>query len=383
METKANYLLIGAFTIAGFFGLLAFLMWLMGHDNQGDFDDYFVLFPEIGGISAGTQVQFSGVPVGQVTDIRLAPNGSVRVQMRLREDTPIRTDSEAVMMPQGITGLSLVSVSSGSASAELLEPAADGAMPQIRAGRSVLDSLTESAPALLDELRHSAEQLGHLLSDDNISRANAVLANVESASANLDQAISDVSAAVEGVAEVATTLGEFSKQFDGLGAQLQTTLGSADEAARQIAHAAEGVGQIDFAGISGEAQGILADLRVMLGSDDAAELPRNLSDTLAAATGLMNDLREGGAVEKLNETLEQASRAANRVAEAADGLPQLSTRVQQLAARAEGVIASFGANAALQSDARGALRELGRAAAAVASTARSIERNPSALIRGR
>ena len=51
--------------------------------------------------------------------------------------------------------------------------------------------------------------------------------------------------------------------------------------------AAKSVAAVDFAALSAEAQGILADLRAMIGSDDAAALPRNLSDTLAAASAVL------------------------------------------------------------------------------------------------
>ncbi|QJD17253.1 MlaD family protein [Paracoccus sanguinis] len=486
METKANYLLIGSFTIAGFLGLLAFLMWFMGRDGQNAFDDYVVVFPEIGGISAGTQVQFSGVPVGQVTDIRLDPDGRVRVQLRLRADTPIRTDSEAVMVPQGITGLSTVSVSAGTGTAPLLEEPEEG-LPQIRAGRSTLDSITEAAPELVDELRNSAAQLSRLLSDENLAHADAVLRNVDQASGKLDQAIGDISEAVSGIAGVGATLKDFSTQFDGLGARIDGALASVDSAASGVGKAAEAVAAtdfaalsteakgvladaraligsdaaaalpgklggtldqasamltelreggtagrlnealtgvstaaaqvteaargldgkidgaltgiesaagevgsaaksvaaVDFAALSAEAQGILADLRAMIGSDDAAALPRNLSDTLAAASAVLKDLHEGGTAQRLNQSLTAVSEAAARVGRAADGIAPLSARLQQLAARTDQVVSSFGGNGALQAEFTRALREVARAAASVGSTARAIERNPQSIIRGR
>lgn len=155
------------------------------------------------------------------------------------------------------------------------------------------------------------------------------------------------------------------------------------EMVAQVDSAAESVDEFDFAGISAQATGILQDLRAMLGSEDAAQLPRNLSDTLQAASGLLNDLREGGAVGNLNATLSSARTAADEVAAAARRLPQLAARFEQLAARAESVIASYGGGSAFNTEAIGMLRELRRATAAFGSLARTIERNPRAFILGR
>ncbi|WBU56336.1 intermembrane transport protein PqiB [Paracoccus sediminicola] len=151
----------------------------------------------------------------------------------------------------------------------------------------------------------------------------------------------------------------------------------------QIDEAAEAVEDFGFEEISAQAEAILSDLRIMLGSEDAEELPRNLSDTLEAASGLLNDLRDGNAAGSLNDTLASARVAADEVAEAAQTLPELSARFQRLAARAEQVIAAYGDNGAISNDARAMIRELGRAASSFGSLARTIERNPRAFILGR
>ena len=65
--------------------------------------------------------------------------------------------------------------------------------------------------------------------------------------------------------------------------------------------------------------------------------------TLKAASGLLNDLRDGNAVGSLNQALASASTAAQDVSDASKRLPQLSARLEALAARAETVIAAYGA----------------------------------------
>ena len=121
----------------------------------------------------------------------------------------------------------------------------------------------------------------------------------------------------------------------------------------------------------------------MLGTEDAEQLPRNLSDTLKAASGLLNDLRDGNAAGSLNSALASASTAAGDVSQAAKSLPQLSARLEQRAARADAVLAAYGARSDFNNETVNLMREMRRAANAFGSLARTIERNPQAFILGR
>ena len=151
----------------------------------------------------------------------------------------------------------------------------------------------------------------------------------------------------------------------------------------QIDAAAAKVGEVDFAAISTEAEGILKDVRAMLGTEDAAQLPRNLSQTLQAASGLLNDLRDGNAAGSLNQALKSASTAADNVSASVQRLPQLSARLEALAARAESVISAYGDRSNFNTETINLMREMRRAANAFGSLARTIERNPQAFILGR
>ena len=151
----------------------------------------------------------------------------------------------------------------------------------------------------------------------------------------------------------------------------------------EVEEAAIAVEEFDFAGISASAQGLIEDLRAMLGTEDAEQLPRNLSDTLQAASALLNDLREGGAAGNLNAALQSARRAAGQIAPAASNLPNLSLRFQQLAARVEAVIGAYGDRGAFNTETINTMRSLRRAAEAFGSLASTIERNPRAFILGR
>ena len=82
METRSNYVLIGAVTVALLVGLLLFFVWLAGLSNVAT-KCYDIYFPAVGGINKGTNVSFSGVPVGQVSKIGLLPNRPEFVWVRI------------------------------------------------------------------------------------------------------------------------------------------------------------------------------------------------------------------------------------------------------------------------------------------------------------
>ncbi|WP_294924153.1 MlaD family protein [uncultured Paracoccus sp.] len=151
----------------------------------------------------------------------------------------------------------------------------------------------------------------------------------------------------------------------------------------RIEAAVDSFDEFDFPGISEKVSAILGDLRTMLGSEDAEQLPRNLSETLQAASGLLNDLRDGNAAGSLNEALVSARVAADRIAASTERMPEVTRRIEALLARADTVIAAYGNRSDFNNEAIGMMREMRRAANAFGSLARLIERNPRAFILGR
>lgn len=155
------------------------------------------------------------------------------------------------------------------------------------------------------------------------------------------------------------------------------------EMVENIDIAAQSVEEFDFPGISDEAKGILQDIRAMLGTEDAEQLPKNLSDTLKAASGLLNDLRDGNAVGSLNDLLVSAKEATENVSASVRNLPDLTRRLEGLIARADTAVAAYGARSDFNNEMLNMMREMRRAANSFGSLARMIERNPRAFILGR
>ncbi|WCR10913.1 MCE family protein [Paracoccus stylophorae] len=282
--------------------------------------------------------------------------------------------------------------------------AADNAGAALESASSVAAKLNEAAdrlPAILESLQTAATsvqdvnfasigaQLDATLQDvrDVIGtpeaealpqRITALVETLDSAAAQVETLAGDIQQSGAG-----ENLGRMIDEATAAFRSVQEAAVDVPEMVDQIDAAAASVNEVDFAQISAQAEGILADLRAMLGSEDAEQLPRNLSSTLEAASGLLNDLRDGNAAGSLNQALASASVAADEVAKSVQQLPQLVQRLQNTAARADSVFAAYGDRSAFNTEAISMLRELRRATESFGSLVRMIERNPRAFILGR
>lgn len=248
LETRANYVLIGAFTIAGLLGILAFFLWFARLELDRQFAYYDIRFPTVSGLSNASDVRFSGLPVGQVVDVRLAPvrDGTILVRVEVAADTPVRTDSVATIESQGVTGVSFVGIGPGTPEAPLLMPTPDMPVPEIEAGRSMLQSLSEDAPKLLENALKVIEDISALLGDENQNRVNAILVNIEDASAEFAAALEDFSAVTGNVSDFAEQIGRFNETLESLSNDLTGVLATADTTIASIGELSEqGKGVLD------------------------------------------------------------------------------------------------------------------------------------------
>jgi phospholipid/cholesterol/gamma-HCH transport system substrate-binding protein len=106
METRSNYVMVGTVTVALLVGVLLFIVWLAGLSNKATkcYDIYFA--QGVGGLNKGSNVSFSGVPVGQITKISLLPNRPefVWVRVEVDEQTPVLQGTTAQIKGVGFTG---------------------------------------------------------------------------------------------------------------------------------------------------------------------------------------------------------------------------------------------------------------------------------------
>lgn len=116
METRANYVVIGLFTLAVVVGVFGFVYWFQNIGGTGERAVYRVAFEgSVSGLRTGGSVLFNGIRVGEVTGLQLNPEKPQQVVATIAVDrsVAIRPDTQIGMEFQGLTGIAALSLKGG------------------------------------------------------------------------------------------------------------------------------------------------------------------------------------------------------------------------------------------------------------------------------
>lgn len=264
METRANYVWVGAVSLVLLALLAVFIVWLaqLGTANRKEYDIFFE--QSVGGLANGSEVTFKGVPAGQVKRIELWRQNPefVRVRISLHPDIPILEGTTA-SISASFTGVSNVSLGGAVQGAPpITEPGPDG-VPVIPAQPGGLGEILASAPLLLERLATLTDRLTRLLSDENQASISGILANTDRMSAQLADMGPDFRAAL---IELQGTLAQSTETL----AAFESTLRSTDEL------------------LNDEGESLARELRATLGAarQAATTLEATMQDTRPAAREL-------------------------------------------------------------------------------------------------
>jgi phospholipid/cholesterol/gamma-HCH transport system substrate-binding protein len=164
METRAPFVIVGAFVLAAIAAVFGFVYWLQNTGGLGPRATYHIQFEgSVPGLLVGAAVLFNGIRVGEVSDIRLAPDSPRRVNaiISVASTTPVRADTKVGLEFQGLTGVPVVALEGGMLVAGtdevptlIAEPGAGQGMTQAArdALRKVGSVLSENAGALKDTI---------------------------------------------------------------------------------------------------------------------------------------------------------------------------------------------------------------------------------------
>ena len=242
METKANYVLIGVFTLIVSLFLLLFALWAAKYSSEQSWREYLVIFNEpVTGLSEGSTVQYNGISVGTVQKLRLAPDDPRRViaQLRLAADAPIKADTRAKISMPSLTGSPIIQLTGGSPGSPALADVDPREIPVIQTEASALQNIADTANRLV-------ARLDQVLSEENVKRVAATLANIESMTGAVAEQREDLRAMIvnarQASEQLQTTLAttnravedidrELVAKLPGLVSRLDSTLNSLDSAA--------------------------------------------------------------------------------------------------------------------------------------------------------
>lgn len=390
----------------------------------------------VSGLEPGASVQYGGLSVGEVSaiaaEVRDTEAGpEIRLMANLAID-PARLglaqgagrdevlDFFEAAVAQGLRArLATANLFSSALVVELVElpDAAPASFDRTAEPLPVLPSAVSNLPDFTATAEGMLERINQLPIEELINQAISLMASVEtlarsdSTQAAPDAVVAlledtrslvndeatralpgDIRAAVAELRAVVTelreggtlkTLASALERADAVAANLQTASADFPGLVEDLRSVAQKANSLQAEELMAAATRVLDSADKVIGTDAARDLPPALNAALDQVRATLSELRDGGAVENANATMASARDAADAVAKATDGLPELSARLERLVRQAEGLIAAYGDRSDFNEETVATLREVRSAARSVSQLARAIERNPNSLLTGR
>src|SRR6201993_4783952 len=201
METRAHYVAVGTFVLAVIFLAFVAVLWLGSTEYGEQAKRYYIFFRgSVAGLNKGSQVQYNGIPVGQVVDIRVDPNNLEQIQVTVEINTnivDIKSDARAFLDANILNGIATIQIRGGTQEAVNLEPQPGHKYPVIKAGRSELEEVKASLPELVADVKAATRSLNALLDEQNRQAVSDTLQNVRTITGALVEPSKEVNEVVD------------------------------------------------------------------------------------------------------------------------------------------------------------------------------------------
>ncbi|MCB1475888.1 MAG: MCE family protein [Rhodobiaceae bacterium] len=233
METRANPVIVGLFTIVAIVAAFGFIYWLGRYSEQGSQTEYRVVFvDDVSGLNNGSPVLFNGIKVGQVSSMTLAPYDPTQivVHINVADDTPVKVDTKALLQTQGITGGAVLMLKPGKATSVALKDAwgDPNSAPLIFAEPSGLQNLLDAAQQLVTRVDGVAARLDTLIAT-NETAVTRIVGNVETLTGSLAGKSDKIGQFIDDASAVARELRSASERIDSLVSRIDGMVGTTDD----------------------------------------------------------------------------------------------------------------------------------------------------------
>jgi len=302
METRAHYVAVGAFVLTMIVLAFAAVLWLGRAELTTQFANYDIFFiGPVSGLRDGAVVEYSGVPVGRVSDIRIDPTNveQIRVTVEIDSTVAIKADAAAAVESNLLSGVSYIQIVGGTQDAPLLLPQPGQRYAVIRSHRSRFASIAQRAPQILEKASDALDSLNEMLDEKNRRAVAETLEHIRVLSDGLGNTNKDIDElavnANTAVLTATTLLGNVDRSYsgpDGLGNRAGTALTDFDRVAKDLVLTLQDARP----GIRTFSQQTLSDVGALVG--EARQLISGVSRLVATierdpSRVLLGDRREG------------------------------------------------------------------------------------------
>ena len=359
METKANYVAVGIFTLVMLLAAFGFVYWTAG-TGGGDFATLRVRIPgSASGLGRGSAVLFNGVKVGDVTRIFIDVNDPTVALADTKIDrlTPITKSTTADVGLAGLTGQASIELKGGVAGEQsLLEIAEEnGTIAEITANPSALGNILQ-------------------LAQNFLTRADAVLTGVEdfvndvktplvATAENAQKFAEALGRNSDNIDQFLASVGDLSKTFSAVSGRLDSTLATVEDLLKAVDR--EKVTSIvdNVETVTSDLKGVSKNLETMMaGVDKAVSSITTLSESATGTISRVDEIVAGvdpamvrSAIDGIRQTTETARKAADDIAKVTtkfgnraeeidkmiSDASQLAERLNAASVRVDGVLAKI------------------------------------------
>ncbi|MDP2409978.1 MAG: MlaD family protein [Pseudolabrys sp.] len=239
METRANYVLIGVFTLAVIIGVFGFIYWFQNIGSTGERAQYRIQFDgSVSGLRTGASVLFNGIRVGEVTGLVLNPEKPQQVIATISVDrnVAIRSDTEIGLEFQGLTGIAALSLKGGNPASPVIASEKDKTPPLLVAPPGATQDVTAAARDVLRKLEEfiTTNQKAFAGALGNIEKFTETLANN---SDHIDNTLASID-------KFSSALGRNSERFDRIAEGIEGLTGGPDGKGGEINAAAKSIREL-------------------------------------------------------------------------------------------------------------------------------------------
>jgi phospholipid/cholesterol/gamma-HCH transport system substrate-binding protein len=213
MENKVSYILIGLFVFILTVATIGFILWL-GKYVQSDVYRYYkvVTKESVSGLNLKAPVKVRGVSVGEVKDISINSENSeeVEVLIRVKEGTPIKEDTYALIELQGITGLSYIQLQGGLNKSALLKTGkTNESYGVIPSHPSIFSRVDQTIGDIGEKTKHLLDKTDVVMNEKNLENFAKILSNLEKITSSLNTTLETISSKEDDFNNMMVRINEF------------------------------------------------------------------------------------------------------------------------------------------------------------------------------
>ena len=327
METKANYTIVGFFTLLVMVAAFVFVYWMATFGRSGQMAQLEIRIPgSASGLSVGAPVLFNGIRIGSVRSLTIDgvdPN-FVLAMTEVRATAPVYENTKAKLGIQGLTGQSHIELSAGPpepGQKNILEEAADkGSFAVLTADESSVTNLLATAEDIMSRASKAVKGVEEFVETAQGPLTQTVQ-NVERFTAALADNSDGISDFLKNVSALSTTIEKVSGTLESTITKVEALVSAVEpERVSAIVRNAEKVSQ-DAANASSELKPLLEEFRTA--GANVAELSRDARTTLAQ----IDEIIESVDPDKVGETVDNITVASANAREGIDQLVQVANTI--------------------------------------------------------